>query len=84
MFATSNLGLGCLSNGVKHTIDTEGHAPIKQRAYRTEVSQRQEVERQVQDMMEAGVVQPSQSPWSSPVMLVPKKDGSVQFCVDYR
>ena len=45
---------------------------------------RNEVARQLKEMQEAGVVQPSSSPWSSPVVMVRKTDGSHRFCVDYR
>ncbi|CAM4525673.1 unnamed protein product, partial [Lepidochelys olivacea] len=44
----------------------------------------QDLEREVRDMLALGVIQPSASPWASPVVLVPKKDGSVRFCVAYR
>ncbi len=84
IFASSNLDLGCLKSDIEHTINVGTHAPIKQRPYRTEISRRSEIDKQISDMVDAGVVRPSQSPWASPVVLVPKKDGSVRFCVDYR
>ena len=34
-------------------------------------------------MQEKDIVTPSKSPWASPIVLVPKKDGTIQFCVDY-
>ena len=42
------------------------------------------VDKQIADMLFQGVVQPSTSPWASPVIPVNKKDGSFCFCIDYR
>ena len=65
-------------------IDTQGHVPIKQRPYRLPLTKRKIVEEQIKEMQDAGVIRPSSSPWASPVVLVPKKDGSTRFCIDYR
>ena len=65
-------------------IDTADTAPRRQRARRMPFAVRREVARQLKMMQNLGVIQPSCSPWASPVVLVPKKDGSHRFCVDYR
>lgn len=69
---------------VQHHIDTGAASPIHSRPYRISSVERREVREHVQDMLEKRVIEPSHSPWSSPVVLVKKKDGSSRFCVDYR
>ena len=65
-------------------IDTLDAVPKRQPVRRMPYSVRQEVAKQLQDMQAAGVITQSCSPWTSPVVLVRKKDGSHRFCVDYR
>lgn len=69
---------------IKHHIRTGDHPPVKQRAYRTSPEKRREIDRQVQILLEDGVIEESCSPWSSPIILVKKKNNSWRFCVDYR
>ena len=46
-------------------------------------SKRELVKEELDEMLAAGMIHPSTSPWASPIVLVPKKDGRVRFCVDY-
>ena len=64
-------------------IVTEGH-PICQRPYRVALNKRDVIDAELDKMLKLGIVRPSASEWASPVHLVPKKDGSTRFCVDYR
>ena len=64
-------------------IHTTG-GPLKQAPYRIPFSQRQKVEECVNEMLKDGIIRPSDSPWSSPCLLIPKRDGSIRFCADYR
>lgn len=54
------------------------------RQYRYKPVLKDEIEKQVLEMLQSGMVQPSSSSFSLPVLLVRKKDGSYCFCVDYR
>ena len=69
---------------VQHVIDTGDATPIKQRPYRVSPDVKREIDRQMGEMLEKGIIQEPVSPWSSPVVLVKKKDGSNRFCVDFR
>ncbi|XP_067655940.1 uncharacterized protein [Haliotis asinina] len=83
LFAKSDLDLGHTET-VTMRIDTGNHAPIKQRPYRVPLNKRQVVDKAVDDMLEAKIIRHSRSPWSFPIVVVDKKDGSKRFCVDFR
>ncbi|XP_014522563.1 uncharacterized protein LOC106779047 [Vigna radiata var. radiata] len=62
----------------------EGSLPVKVKPYRYPHSQKEEIEKLVRGLLEDGLVCPSKSPFSSPIILVKKKDGSWRVCTDYR
>ena len=69
---------------VKHTIDTGQAKPVKIPPTRVTQKQKQIIEDEIDSMLEKDIIQPSTSPWSSPILLVTKRDGSIRFCIDYR
>ena len=69
---------------IKHQIHTGDAAPIRQPFRRIPPAKKEEVTKLLQGMLSKGIVQPSSRLWSSPVVLVRKKDGSTRFCIDYR
>ncbi|KAG0736172.1 hypothetical protein G6F33_011893 [Rhizopus arrhizus] len=69
---------------VKHHIDTGNERPIASAPHRASAAENDTINGLTDEMLQQGIIRPRRSPWFSPVVLVPKPDGSVRFCVDYR
>ena len=83
VFALESNELGCTS-AIEHEIHIENDKPFKERFWRIPLPLLEEVHTSLQDMLEAGAIHPSQSPWCITVILVWKKDGTLHFCMDFR
>ena len=65
-------------------IDTGEAPPISSAPYRVPDRMKDGVKKEVDKLLELGVAEPSHSPWASPIVPVPKKDGNIRLCIDYR
>ncbi|KAG6438941.1 hypothetical protein O3G_MSEX000349, partial [Manduca sexta] len=68
----------------EHHIDTGDHPPISVPPYRLTPAKKQLMKIEIDKMLEDGIIEECESAWTSPAVLVPKKDNSIRFCVDYR
>ena len=68
-----------------HTIPLQpGSIPPYRSPYRLSPLEQREVKKQIQELLESKFIQPSRSPYGSPVLFVQKKDGTLRMCIDYR
>ena len=75
--------MGCTS-AIKHEIHINNGEPFKELFRRIPLPLLEEVHSSLWDMLDAGAIHPSHSPWCNVVVLVRKKDGTLCFCVDFR
>jgi hypothetical protein len=68
----------------EHVINTGKAPPLKQRYYPVTPIVQEAINTQVDEMLKEGVIEPSNSPWSSPIVLVKKANGKFRFCLDFR
>ncbi|KAL5479835.1 hypothetical protein EMCRGX_G023424 [Ephydatia muelleri] len=69
---------------LQHRIDTGNAQPVHLPPRRIPHARREELKEMLRDMLDKNAIEHSDSPWSSPIVLVKKKDGTTRFCVDYR
>ena len=68
----------------QHHIDTYNHVPIALPPYRLGPARLQLLRDEVDALLEQDIIEECESAWASPVVLVPKPNGKVRLCVDYR
>ncbi len=69
---------------VKHQIKLSDETPFKHRARPIHPQDIDAVRKHLQELLEAGVIRESESPFASPIVVVRKKDGTVRLCIDFR
>ncbi|KAK7159830.1 hypothetical protein R3I94_005997 [Phoxinus phoxinus] len=83
VFSLHDLDFGCTSQ-VKHQIRLSDETPFKHRARPIHPQDIDAVRKHLQELISAGVIRESESSFSSPIVVVRKKDGSVRLCIDFR
>lgn len=83
MYFPKTAQLGCITK-FEMNINLKDEVPVVYRPYRLSHSERKDVQNIINDLLENDVIQDSNSPYASPILLVRKKNGEQRLCVDYR
>lgn len=83
VFAVDDLSYGH-ATAVKHHIRLKDETPFKERPRPIHPSDREAVKQHLRELLDAGIIRESESPFASPIVLVRKKNGQIRLCVDYR
>lgn len=83
LFAKNETDVGC-TNLITHEIPLLDEVPVRQPYRRIPPSQYEMVKTHIKQLLDSQIIRESSSPYSSPIVLVQKKDGGIRMCVDYR
>ena len=83
MFAKDETEIG-LTHLIEMDIDTQDHPPISLKPYRTSLAHCKWLEQEIDKLLRGGIIIPSHSPWSFPIVIVKKKDGGFRLTLDYQ
>jgi hypothetical protein len=73
-----------VTNIIEHKVVTRTEEPVYKRAYPIPYALRDKVKKEINDMLKAGIVESSDSPYAAPIVLIKKKDQSLRICLDFR
>ena len=83
IFSRSSTDVGCIKD-VKHEIETGNRKPIAINPRRIPMHIEEKVDDLIQDLEKKDIICKTSSPWNFPIVVVPKKNGDIRMCVDYR
>ena len=69
---------------MEHVINTSNSPSLRTATYQLALAWKDQLQAEIHDLLAAGIIRPSLSPWSSPIIPVRKNDGCVRLCVDFR